>query len=164
MAKPNEYKLANSWRFYIHLHNVDNWDYESYHKIIDLNYAEECILLLNDINFDFIRKTMMFVMRENVKPMWEDESNRNGGAFSFKVHNKNVEQVWKKLTYMLAGNSLTSKTYSDSIMGISLSPKKSFCIIKIWMNSCKYVNPNIFNDLDGLDKNGCLFKKHGSDN
>ena len=36
-------------------------------------------------------------MRENIKPMWEDIDNQNGGGFSFKVHNKNIEQVWKKL-------------------------------------------------------------------
>ena len=154
----NEYKLNSNWNFYIHLQNDDNWDYSGYHKIITLKQAEEVILLNEEISFDLIKKTMLFVMRENIKPMWEDIENQDGGGFSFKVHNKNIEFVWKKLFYLLVGESLTNK--SVTINGISLSPKKSFCIVKIWMKDCKLINPSIFQDIEYMDKNTCIFKKH----
>jgi len=154
----NEYKLNSSWNFYIHLQNDDNWDYSGYHKIITLKQAEEVILLNEEISFDLIKKTMLFVMRENIKPMWEDIENQDGGGFSFKVHNKNIEFVWKKLFYLLVGESLTKSM--DTINGISLSPKKSFCIVKIWMKDCKLINPSIFQDIEYMDKNTCIFKKH----
>jgi translation initiation factor 4E len=155
----NEYKLNSSWNFYIHLQNDDNWDYSGYHKIITLKQAEEVILLNEEISFELIKKTMLFVMRENIKPMWEDIENQDGGGFSFKVHNKNIEFVWKKLFYLLVGESLTNKSV-DTINGISLSPKKSFCIVKIWMKDCKLINPSIFQDIEYMDKNSCIFKKH----
>jgi len=154
----NEYKLNSRWNFYIHLQNDDNWDYSGYHNIITLKQAEEVILLNEEISFDLIKKTMLFVMRENIKPMWEDIENQNGGGFSFKVHNKNIEFVWKKLFYLLVGENLTK--HMDSVNGISLSPKKSFCIVKIWMKDCKLINPSIFQDIEYMDKNTCIFKKH----
>jgi translation initiation factor 4E len=103
-------------------------------------------------------------MKDNIKPMWEDENNKKGGGFSFKIHNKNVEYVWKRLFYALVGGTITTnKKVYDNITGISLSPKKSFCIIKIWMRNCENLNHNVFIDIDYLDKKGCLFKKHETD-
>jgi len=160
MSIVNEHKLNSFWNFYIHLQNDDDWSYTSYHNITTLKYAEEAILLNEEIPFDLIKKTMLFVMRNNIKPMWEDIQNQDGGGFSFKVHNKNIESVWKKLFYLLMGESLTNSSNFESINGISLSPKKSFCIVKIWMKNCKMVNPTIFQDIEYMDKNGCIFKKH----
>ena len=156
----NEYKLDSKWTFYIHLQNDNNWDYSGYHNIITLDTVEKAVLLNEELSFELIKKTMLFVMRENIKPMWEDIENQNGGGFSFKIHNKNIEQVWKKLFFLLLGESLTNKVIFENINGISLSPKKSFCIVKIWMKNCKFINPNIFQDIEHMDKNGCIFKKH----
>jgi translation initiation factor 4E len=158
-----EYKLDSNWNFYIHLQNDPNWDYSGYHKIITLDTVEKAVLLNEELSFELIKKTMLFVMRENIKPMWEDIDNQNGGGFSFKVHNKNIEQVWKKLFFLLIGESLTNKVNFENINGISLSPKKSFCIVKIWMKNCNLINPVIFQDIEYMDKNGCLFKKHVSE-
>ena len=158
-----ECNLDSKWNFYIHLQNDDNWDYSGYHNIITLDTVEKAVLLNEELSFELIKKTMLFVMRENIKPMWEDIENQNGGGFSFKVHNKNIEQVWKKLFFLLIGESLTNKTNFENINGISLSPKKSFCIVKIWMKNCKLINPNIFQDIEHMDKNSCIFKKHVSD-
>jgi translation initiation factor 4E len=159
----NEYKLDSKWTFYIHLQNDNNWDYSGYHNIITLDTVEKAVLLNEELSFELIKKTMLFVMRENIKPMWEDIDNQNGGGFSFKVHNKNIEQVWKKLFFLLIGESLTNKVNFENINGISLSPKKSFCIVKIWMKNCNLINPVIFQDIEHMDKNGCIFKKHVSD-
>ncbi len=160
---PNEYKLDSNWTFYIHLQNDDNWDYSGYHNIITLDTVEKAVLLNEELSFELIKKTMLFVMRDNIKPMWEDIENQSGGGFSFKVHNKNIEQVWKKLFFLLIGESLTNKQNFENINGISLSPKKSFCIVKIWMKHCKLINPSIFQDIEHMDKNGCIFKKHVSE-
>ena len=159
MAFINEYKTTNKWCFYIHLQNNDNWDFSSYEKIMTINSVEEAILINNEINLEFIKKSIMFVMKNNIKPMWEDIENKNGGGFSFKVHNKHVENVWKTLFFMLIGDSLSK----ESINGISISPKKSFCIIKVWMKDCKHINPSILANIDNMDKTTCLFKKHCSE-
>jgi translation initiation factor 4E len=161
---PNEYKLANRWGFYIHLQNTSDWSFSSYYKIMDILTAYDAIHMVQEVPFEMIKKTILFVMRDNVKPMWEDEANREGGGFSFRVYNKHVEKVWKTLFYRLMGGTLTHKPeVAENIMGISLSPKKSFCIIKIWMRTCNHLNHAVFADIEDLDKKGCLFKKHGSE-
>jgi len=105
---------------------------------------------------------MLFVMRDGVTPMWEDVKNRNGGCFSYKVSNKNVFEVWRDLTYAIIGESIsTNSTFVNCVTGITISPKKNFCIVKIWMTNCEHQNPVIVtNEIRNLTPQGCLFKKH----
>ena len=101
-------------------------------------------------------------MREGIKPTWEDPKNRNGGCFSYKVSNKNVHKVWKDLSYVVIGGTIsTNSNFVKCVSGITISPKKNFCIIKIWMSDCNNQNPAIVTgDVKGLISQGCLFKKH----
>jgi hypothetical protein len=48
----------------------------------------------------------------------------------------------------------------SKINGITISPKRNFCIIKIWLSDCSMQNPSSIVPLDNLTKLGCLFKKH----
>jgi hypothetical protein len=101
-------------------------------------------------------------MKEGVKPIWEDPKNRAGGCFSYKISNKSVYEVWKELSYVLVGETISShSSFVANVTGITISPKKNFCIIKIWMSNCANQNPNIItSEVKGLSSQGCLFKKH----
>ena len=104
---------------------------------------------------------MLFVMRHGITPMWEDKRNKNGGCFSYKVVNKNVPDVWKQLFYLLCGETIcVDPAYQKNINGITVSPKKNFCIIKIWLDTAQIQDPNIIVNIPNLIKQGCLFKKH----
>ena len=105
---------------------------------------------------------MLFIMRDGIKPIWEDPKNRAGGCFSYKVSNKNVYEVWKELTYVVVGDTVSNQSsFVTSVSGITISPKKNFCIIKIWMSNCNNQNPNIVTDaVKGISPQGCIFKKH----
>ena len=107
-----------------------------------------------------IKNCMLFLMRKGIQPIWEDEKNRKGGCFSYKVNNRSVAYSWKNLSYALLGETLTSNELSKYVNGITISPKKNFCIIKIWLSSCEYNNPEMIMEIDGLLRHGCLFKKH----
>jgi hypothetical protein len=73
-----------------------------------------------------------------------------------------VYDVWRDLTYCVVGNSISqSKDFVDSVSGITISPKKNFCIVKVWMSNCTHHNPDVItNDIKDIGANGCLFKKH----
>ena len=59
------------------------------------------------------------------------------------------------------GPLTTDKRLRPNITGITISPKKNFCIIKIWMSDCSHQNPGVITlDVKGLTAQGCLFKKH----
>tara|TARA_B100001750_G_C15174608_1_gene431014 strand:+ start:152 stop:466 length:315 start_codon:yes stop_codon:yes gene_type:complete len=100
-------------------------------------------------------------MRKGINPTWEDPKNCKGGCFSFKVNNKNVPRVWTDLSYVLTGETVSNNPkFQSNITGITISPKKSFCILKIWMHDLEYQNPRIITDIEGLTVTGCIFKKH----
>lgn len=157
--------LQDKWHFYLHLHNNDDWSFDSYINMLEFNTVEDAILLNDEINYDLIKKTMLFFMKNDIKPMWEDKNNRDGGCFSFKVSNKCIENVWTTVFYNIIGKSISKQdSVYDAINGITLSPKKNFCILKIWMKNCEIKDPSIFIDIYGFSKEGCLFKKHVPEN
>ena len=159
------HSLQDKWHFYLHLHNNDDWSFDSYMNMLEFDTVEDAILLNDEINYDLIKKTMLFFMKNDIKPMWEDKNNRDGGCFSFKVSNKCIENVWTNVFYNVIGKSISkNEDVYDSINGMTLSPKKNFCILKIWMKNCEIKDPSIFIDIDGFSKEGCLFKKHVPEN
>jgi hypothetical protein len=101
-------------------------------------------------------------MRKNIIPSWEDTHNRKGGCFSYKVSLNNINETWKLLSLLLVGETLTvNNKLMETINGISISPKKNFCIIKIWLSGCDYQNSSeIKNILPGINNVNSIFKKH----
>jgi hypothetical protein len=154
--------LTDRWTLWAHLpHNTD-WSIKSYIQIYTFASVEETISVTETLPPVLVENCMLFLMKEGIKPTWEDPKNRNGGCFSYKVSNKNVAKIWKELTYVTVGGSISNRdTYVNKVTGITISPKKNFCIIKIWMSDCSNQDPGVVtSDLKGLISQGCLFKKH----
>jgi len=182
------YKLNDTWCLYIHLSNDTNWDVNSYKIIATFNNLEKAISVIEYINNDIIIKSMVFIMKNNIKPLWEDPENKNGGCFSYKINNTCVYNIWKVLCYSLIGNTLINdENILNNINGISISPKKNFCIIKLWLNDInnikddtyiksfinkfnnqETVNNNTIEDPFNIDKicnieqHNCIFRKHNT--
>ena len=158
----NTPNLIGKWDLYYHLPHDKNWELSSYKSIMrNIDTVEKTIALNENLPENIVKNTMLFMMRCGITPQWEDPKNRTGGAFSFKVLNKQVYDVWKILVYSLCGESVfTDEKYNKHVNGITISPKKNFCIVKIWLDCCNYQDPNIMIDIPNLQKQGCLFKKH----
>jgi len=158
----NQHFLHGKWNMYYHLPHNKNWELSSYTSIMNsIETAEKVILLNESIHENVVKNCMLFVMREGITPMWEDPRNRNGGCFSYKVINKCVPEVWKHLFYLLCGESLCINEQNNKhVNGITISPKKNFCIIKIWLDVSSLQDPNEIVQIANLSKQGCLFKKH----
>ncbi len=157
----NEFNnLYGKWTMYAHLPHDTDWSVNSYKVIQEITYVEESIALFKIIPDILVKNCMLFLMRDTIKPIWEDPRNRDGGCFSFKVSNKNVPKAWKHLCYSLMGETIsTDISILNKITGASISPKKNFCIIKIWLSDCKTQNVNKLITISGLDNYGVLFKK-----
>ena len=154
-------KLYDKWTLWAHLPHDTNWTFDSYIRILTFNSVHAIIMLLETIPDEMITNCMLFIMRDGIKPMWEDPKNKKGGCFSYKINNKNVSSIWKNLSYSLVGESLTENTsVRPCINGITISPKKNFCIVKIWLANCNYQNPAVIADGLGISSQGCLFKTH----
>jgi hypothetical protein len=163
-----EEKLSNYYRVLGH-HNEDkSWDYISYYNITILNKWGDISSFINTLNtvkgecsytdFD------IFIMKNEISPMWEDLENRNGSICSIKIDSlKDGYEIFKKILVNICNNTLLifSPDTWNTINGISFSPKlidntreENFCvIIKLWFklnyiqfgNIDKYINPEINN-------------------
>jgi hypothetical protein len=156
------HKLNNSWNLWAHLPHDTDWSVKSYKKIYQLNTIEETMAITETLPEILVKNCMLFIMKNGIMPIWEDPQNRNGGCFSYKISNKIVHETWKLLTYILLGETISkNESCVSSVTGITISPKKNFCIIKIWLSNCSYQNPDIItNEIKGIISQGCLFKKH----
>jgi hypothetical protein len=162
--EPNSefHKLNNKWNLWAHLPQDSDWSTSSYKQIYQFNSVEETIAITKSLPEGLVKNCMLFIMKDKITPMWEDPKNRNGGCFSYKVSNKNVYEVWRDLTYVLVGETIsTNVVFVNCVTGITISPKKNFCIVKIWMTNCEHQNPQVVTgDVRHLIAQGCLFKKH----
>jgi len=156
------HKLSNLWTLWAHLPNDNNWVISSYIKIMSFQYIEEIIVVLDILPKHLIENCMFFLMKNNIQPLWEDKNNINGGCFTYKVSNKIVVDSWKKLTYSAVGNTISNKgEFNINMNGITISPKKNFCVLKVWMKTCEYQNPDLINNtIPGIKRDGSIFKKH----
>ena len=114
--------LNGKWDLYYHLPTDNNWTLSSYKTLMkDIDSVEKVIRLNEAIPDNSIKNSMLFLMRSQVTPLWEDPKNRGGGCFSFKVLNKQVYEIWKALFYALCGETLCSNhSHFELINGIIL--------------------------------------------
>lgn len=158
--------LTKKWNLYYHLPDDKNWTVASYLPIMmQISTVEETLALVDQdlgLSDNMIKYAMLFLFRQGITPLWEDAQNRTGGAFSYKVLNKHVPEVWRELVCLLVGESLMvhPTKHHHLVNGITISPKKQFCIVKIWLRDCSLQDPAVITPIPLLMKNGSLFRKH----
>ena len=150
--------LSDKWTLWAHLPHDTDWSMKSYIKIYTFSTTEEVIALADMLPEKMVKNCMLFVMRDGISPLWEDSKNRNGGCFSYKISNKIVGDVWKSLMYVTVGESITTSS-KMVVNGCTISPKKNFCIIKVWTSNCNEQNPDKL-QIPLVENQSCLFKKH----
>ena len=127
--------LDNNYTLWMHMLYDNDWSINSYKKIYTFNTIEKAACLLENLNSEIIEKTMIFLMKNDIKPIWEVKENKEGGCFSYKITTCYVYELWKKMSYMLICNTMIDDDIIvKNINGISISPKKNYCILKIWIN------------------------------
>ncbi len=144
IVSDTDHKLNTGWIVWYHSPSDKSWSKESYKSILEINTVEDYIVLERAwINcLPSVVEGMFFVMRKLnngkiIYPQWEDINNKSGGYWSFKVDNSQAQELWYKLCKFTLGETLCSEKENPmQINGISISPKKTFCIIKIWNNNC----------------------------
>ena len=75
-----------------------------------------------------------FMFKEPIKPMWEDENNKNGGRFSIKLKHGYTTIIWEEMIFALIGGILP-KEMKDEINGIVVTSRKEFNTLQIWFKN-----------------------------
>ncbi len=159
--------MPNKYRVLVHHIHDKNWDFLSYHNITTLQKWIDVPRFFNTLDnaqgecrftdFD------IYLMKNEITPMWEDPENRNGSICSIKIDTvEEGYEIFKLISYYTANNNLLkiSGQHWEIVNGLSFSKKSldhlcrdTYCIIiKI------YFRINMFSSIEKYF-NDELYKK-----
>jgi hypothetical protein len=126
--------LHECWTLYFHDPDCSEWHEKSYHALQTVSAVEDWVGI--DTAFkDLWPNGMFFLMREHILPMWEDPHNEKGGCISFKVNKPEAPEYWFQLGARTLGEVLSKNPDASAhVCGISISPKRNFCILRVWLS------------------------------
>ena len=164
-----KHKLNCKWIVWYHNPSDKSWTTDSYKDILEIETLEDFFVLNNSWEkcLPLVSEGMFFIMRklnngQVIFPQWEDVNNIHGGYWSFKIDKESAQDVWFKLCSFTIGEDVCKNTMESlQVNGLSISPKKNFCIIKIWNNnSDRNETALLNNNLSFLNMEEVLYSSH----
>ena len=152
---------SGSWTLYFHDPEDSSWRPDSYKKIGSFTKFSEFWGAMKAIPQERFLAGMFFMMKDPFLPLWEHRSNIHGGTYCIKVIESTAHEIFQRYT-AAAVLDLVSKEKENSIVGVSISPKKGFHILKIWNMSSKNFNKpaeiNLYGE--GMKAADVLYRPH----
>ena len=127
--------LTSSWTLYEHPPGTKEWSLESYRKIGTFSTAKEIVAMLRKITDgeDRVTGAYLCLMRDDLKPIYEAEENRNGGALTVRFSSDKSTAYWKFMVAHLVCDDILLPSVDPSLIhGLIISPKKGNIIIQLW--------------------------------
>jgi hypothetical protein len=139
-AQPQVHPIpTGSWTVYYHEPEDKSMTAESYKKLQVVSSWEALGTLLRELGPHKTSNGLLRVMRGDYSPLWENKANIHGGSYCLKVTRRNAIEVFNRyLAAAALGNC--AKDPANQIVGVTISPKKGFCIIKVWNLDAKRFN------------------------
>ena len=152
---------SGSWTLYFHDPEDTKWTPDSYKRIGAFSDFESMWGTLNKINSDRFLAGMFFLMKDPFLPLWEHRSNIHGGSYCIKIPESQAYESFQRYAAAAILN-MVSKEEKNNIVGVSISPKKGFHILKLWnLTSRVYNKPTdvgIYGD--GMKPTDVLYRPH----
>jgi Eukaryotic initiation factor 4E len=139
-----EHILHDTWTLYFHEPSETDWTMSSYVRLEEISSIESFWQVHEGVR-RYLSKGMFFLMREHVFPCWDDPGNIQGGCISIKVLKEDIEAFWEEAVVRMLGERFVKDDGGDTALmtadkavwslvnGISTSPKRYFCICKVWL-------------------------------
>jgi hypothetical protein len=120
------------WSLYYHDTQDQIWTEESYKLVGSFSDYKTLWSAMASIGSDKFNNGMWFFMREPHPPLWENHMNIRGGSYCLKISQNLSFELFQR--YIAAGTMdlISKRPNENKIVGVSISPKKGFHIIKIW--------------------------------
>ena len=116
------YELIDTYNIWYH-HFKDDWSINGYKHIYEIKTGIDFWKLYNNWNLlGGILFKQFFIMKNDVKPIWEDSANKNGGCWSFKIFENQANELWEDLSTLFVTNNLLKN--NDECVGLSICLKK----------------------------------------
>jgi len=144
---PNKTKLENKFSFWYRIDDIiqyqlqkqalDKKEYEvQVKKIAEFDSVEDFWGIFQHLRKpDSCRAGIeYFMFKEPIKPMWEDENNKNGGRISIKLRKDYTTIIWEEMIFALIGGILP-KQMKEEINGIVVTSRKEYNTLQIWFKT-----------------------------
>jgi Eukaryotic initiation factor 4E len=162
------------WSLYFHDTGDNKWNAKSFEMLDSFISFEELWGAMKSFEDRFARG-MYFLMKgvpevvgEDTKwekgnhaPLWEHKYNVYGGAYCVKVTHDALNIYQHYAAAAILGELTTNPL--NSIIGVTISPKKNFFIMKLWnLSADKFKDPRDIKLLvPGLKVEDILYRPHG---
>lgn len=152
---------SGSWTLYFHDPDDSSWTQDSYKVLGTYTQFPDLWATLEHIGETRIQNGMFFVMQDPYLPLWENRANIRGGSYSIKIPERSAYETFSR--YVAAGIlKMIAKDEGNQIVGISISPKKGFHILKIWNVDSKTFHKsseiNVYGD--GMVLSDIIYRPH----
>lgn len=133
-------------KFVVWAHHVrdHSWTDSSYIRILECDNCVEFWQLMNSLQKELdclMKNHMLFFMKtvdgEDIMPRWEDSRNKNGGCWSLKFAQNDTSDYFTRLATCFVTNEISKS--GCGVNGISIAPKKTHFVMKVWMDQCPLV-------------------------
>ena len=122
---------TGSWTLYFHSPEETKWTLNTFVNLGAMHTWEDFWTVIEAISQESLADGMFFMMRDPAPPLWENHIHIRGGCYSFRCPKRDAAEVC--ISYMIASMlGCATKSFSNKINGISISPKRGFNIIKVW--------------------------------
>jgi hypothetical protein len=161
-AAPVVHRLPTGpWSVYYHEPEDERWTADSYKKLQVCDSWEAMGTLLRELGPHKTTNGLLRIMKGEYSPLWENNANIYGGSYCLKVRRRNAIEVFQRyLAAAILGECTMEK--GNTIVGVTISPKKDSCIIKIWnLESKRFSNPTDLKILhEEIKHDEILYRKH----
>lgn len=123
---------SGPWSLYYHDTSDQTWTEESYKKVATFNEYSVLWSAISLIGVEKFNNGMWFFMRDPHPPLWENHMNIRGGSYCLKVSQNLSFELFQRYVAAATIDMVSKRPNDNKIVGISISPKKGFHIIKIW--------------------------------
>jgi hypothetical protein len=133
----------DTWVLWYHDPNNSDYSIESYIKILEISDVETFWTTVEAISAEAWNSGMFFFMKQGIRPLWDAPENDKGGAWSKKVDAMDTNSVFLDcMVHCIAGKLLTK--HNETVVGVTLSPKGQFHIIKVWNSTTAVSDRKLF--------------------
>ena len=162
MDKDSNYPLNSEWNLWYHSIKDTRWTKDSYRQIYTLRNLFDYKIMEELFQKNYLQNCMLFLMRNDIYPLWEDPENIEGCCVSFKIPSKDLVQTWNKSILKIICEEIhKNKDNYNELNGISISPKKEFNILKLWVRSNIKKYTTLFQEFEPhIQEKNSLVKKN----
>lgn len=129
--------LQFNWVLWCHKLSSNDWSLDGFEQLYTIRTVKDFWRIFSNLDQMGMEYMHFYLMKEDIKPTWEDKNNRDGGICSIKIDFQQASGIMEDLCSHMVTHFLLVNPHSiDEVNGIAFSPKinsrNSFAIVKIW--------------------------------